>query len=157
MAVRYEDSQLGVSMRYHRAKANGEHGRWVPEKIQREAYEGLETCLERLNSSESVDEIRVYGRSFDRKEGPRLLSVGAPGDDTDPALTLNNERSQPRTHDAQRFFEQDMRTVRRMTPKQDPDLEESESRDFVELAELARKTELNQDRRTSLDESMDFP
>ena len=86
-----------------------------------------------------------------------MLSVGAPGDDTDPALTLNNERSQPRTHDAQRFFEQDMRTVRRMTPKQDPDLEESESRDFVELAELARKTELNQDRRTSLDESMDFP
>ena len=138
IAVRYEDSWLSVEKRYHQAIAEGRKIlRWVSKEVHDEAYEGMGTSLERLNSRESedriVDQIKVYRRTFNDEKGPRLLSDGAPGD-TNPALVLNDRRSQPRTPEEQTDYEDTTREVRDMILEQDPDLKVSENKAFVERA-----------------------
>ena len=75
----------------------------------------------------------MYRRTFNDEKGPRLLSDGAPGD-TNPALVLNDKRSQPRTPEEQTDYEDTTREVRDMILEQDPDLKVSENKAFVERA-----------------------
>ncbi|MCA0871430.1 zeta toxin family protein [Seohaeicola saemankumensis] len=142
MAVRYEDSQLGVHKRYHQAKANGKQGRWVPEPIHDQAYSGIEESLQRLHKSESVDRIEVHGRTLDGSRGTRLLSAGGPGE-SDPVSALNAERTRPRTVEEQASYEYDMQAVRDMILEQDKDLKEPENQIFFERVQ---ELELNQTR-----------
>jgi|GEM_PF-2702853 len=133
MAVRFEDSQLGIHKRYHDAKANDEPGRWVPMEIHDAAYTGMEKSLDRLKESDSVAQIEVHGRPLDGTRGTRLLSEGAPGVG-DPVSALNSERERPRTPVEQLSYDSDMRAVHDMILDQDKDLTEPENQAFVERA-----------------------
>lgn len=131
MAVSKEDSDLGVYGRYEAAKADGGHGRWVPEKVRDEAYSHLPISLKLLNQSDAVDKIQVHGRLMGDGTKTRKLYDQAPGK-SDPVAVLKAERSRQREPQEQEWFETETRKVRVEIEKRDPNLSEPENRDFVE-------------------------
>lgn len=141
IAVRKEDSELGVYRRYeHGLETNG-RSRWVPEDIRKDSYTGMAQSVERLNSSEAVDHIEVHGRSLDDREQTRVLYAGPP-DKGDPAATLRAERDRPRTKAEQTVYNETRLEVLEKIEARDPELREPENQRFKEICkdlDTARK------------------
>lgn len=140
IAVRKEDSELGVYRRY-------EHGletkqpRWVPEDIRKDSYSGMAQSVERLNRSKAVDHIEVHGRSLDDRDQTRVLYAGPPGKG-DPAAALKAERDRPRIKAEQTVYNETRLEVLEKIEARDPELREPENQKFKEICkdlDTARK------------------
>lgn len=140
IAVRKEDSELGVYRRY-------EHGletkqpRWVPEDIRKDSYSGMAQSVERLNRSKAVDHIEVHGRSLDDRDQTRVLYAGPPGKG-DPAAALKAERDRPRSKAEQTVYNETRLEVLEKIEARDPELREPENQKFKEICkdlDTARK------------------
>jgi UDP-N-acetylglucosamine kinase len=142
LAVPKEDSMQGVYRRYERPKAEGMPGRWVPERIHDESYDGLVKSVRRLEREGHADNIQVYNRGADE---PGLVHTGAGAADA-----LERERNRERTADelatrdrlwnnkAERANAKDAGTMQCIYAR-DPKLAEPENRRAAELAAKARE------------------
>lgn len=142
IAVRKEDSELGVYRRY-------EHGlgkkqpRWVPEDIRKDSYTGMAQSVERLNRSEAVDHIEIHGRSLDDRDQTRVLYAGQPSEG-DPSAALKAERDRPRSKAEQTVYNETRLEVLEKIEERDPELREPENQKFREICkdlDLARRDE----------------
>lgn len=143
IAVRKEDSELGVYRRYeHGLETNG-RSRWVPEDIRRDSYKGMAQSVERLNRSEAVDHIEVHGRSLDDRDQTRVLYAGPPSEG-DPSAALKAERDRPRSKAEQTVYNETRLEVLEKIEARDPELREQENQKFREICkdlDMARKDE----------------
>jgi hypothetical protein len=62
LAVTLRESRQGVYARYENAKENGKEGRWVPESIQDEAYDGMPVALGHIERNGWADKVSVVRR-----------------------------------------------------------------------------------------------
>ena len=130
MAVRQEDSKLGIHARFEDVKAGGHSGRWVPEQIHDQAYTGMRDSIEKLNTPELTDNVEVYGRSLDGSSSLRTLYKGQSGSGN-PVKALDNERARERTPEEQKQFKSDTLRTGRNIIKRDPKLAEPENKLFI--------------------------
>ncbi|MCZ8017224.1 MAG: zeta toxin family protein [Limnobacter sp.] len=131
MAVRHEDSVLGVYRRFEAQKAIGKNGRWVDLEVHDSAYEGLPASIDCLNRSDYVDKIEIYGRSPSREKGVQQL-YSAPPRNGDPVEVLLTERSRNREPHERQWYLSEAEKVVGQIEKRDPNLLEPENREFVE-------------------------
>lgn len=142
MAVAKEDSVQGVYGRYESQKAVDGSGRWVPEQVRDQAYEGMPRSLDTLEQGKHADRISVYRRGED---GPEMIHDG-PG----AAQALENERNRQRTPEelaardqawnrqASSPQDRDAGIMQRIEAR-DPGLKEPENQRAAELAGQARE------------------
>lgn len=147
MAVRHEDSVLGVYQRFEARKEKGENGRWVDLEVHDSAYEGLPSSIDRLNRSDYVDKIEIYGRSPSREKGVQQL-YSAPPRSGDPVEVLLTERSRNREPHERKLYLSEAEKVMEQIERRDPDLLEPENREFV------RKVRAREDHAPNLDLTM---
>jgi hypothetical protein len=88
LAVAKEDSIQGVYNRYETAKSRELSGRWVPETVHDDAYNGLVASLKELEQDDQLD-IAIYKRG---ESGPELIDTNS-----SPANALERERNRERT------------------------------------------------------------
>lgn len=156
IAVREEDSWLGVHQRYERGRTTSQGARWVPKNVHDGAYSGGRQSLERLNQSPHVDRIEVHGRAFDSSRTTRVLYNGAPGEG-DPVAALDTERNRPRTLEEAQWYRQETQRIAELKVKRDPMLNAPEDQDFVRRAELLQQDQLSSNKKkpTSMREQWD--
>ena len=143
IAVRKEDSELGVYRRYEHGLETDGRSRWVPEDIRKDSYTGMAQSVERLNWSEAVDYIEVHGRSLDDRDQTRVLYAGPPSKG-DPAAALKAERDLPRCKAEQTVYNETRLEVLEKIEARDPELREPENQKFREICkdlDTARKDE----------------
>lgn len=150
MAVAREDSILSVYARYEHPKATkGEPGRWVPEEVHNDAYEGLVISVGALERGGMADRISVYKRGIDGDDPPVRIHTGR------GALeALETERERERTpkelaarheawnREAESPAAEDAGVMQRIRAR-DPELSEHQNQRAAELAVEAREKALS--------------
>lgn len=63
LAVPREDSEMRVYRRYERQRQGAGTGRWVPQEVQRGAYDGMLESLRVVEKEGLVDNVKVYADS----------------------------------------------------------------------------------------------
>jgi predicted ABC-type ATPase len=150
MAVAREDSIQSVYARYEDPKATrGKPGRWVPETVHYDAYEGLVTSIDAIERRRMADQISVYKRGMDGDDPPVLIHTGRGA-----VEALKTERARERTpkelaarheawnREAESPAAEDAGIMQRIRAR-DPELTEPQNRRAAELAAEAREKSLS--------------
>ena len=170
MAVHADVSIQGIYGRYEKSKdkydENGKKkeggptpGRWVPEAVHDDAYNGVVDSIRELDQAKIADKISVYGRDprgedSDGKElPPKLLSTTeyssrSNGDQIKPDDTIVAERNRRRTPQEQEAYDREWNKICDQIDRRDPDLSEPENKRAHELAR-GRQMDPNADRKSS--------
>lgn len=133
LAVRREDSELGVHLRYERQKAKGKPGRWPPEPVRDAAYEGMPRAVDQIERSGAADRVRAFGRATEAGAPPRALYDSAAGGRS-AAGAIAKERARKRLPTEQAAHDRDREELRAHVLNRDPELIEPESRRAMEIA-----------------------
>lgn len=152
LAVRQEDSELGVYSRFENLKAKEGRGRWVEISVHDAAYLGLPKSIDRLNRSQYVDRIEIYRRSPSGSKEIERIYRAAPGKG-DPVAVLLDERSREREPQEHDWYISEVQKVKIQIEKRDPGLREVENREFVEKAKTLEAKSAERDAACRLDPS----
>ncbi|MEM6973450.1 MAG: zeta toxin family protein [Pseudomonadota bacterium] len=141
MAVRRQDSEIGVQMRYHKAKLADRPGRSVPQGVQDQGYEGVPRSVAVIERKGLADRVSVHGRGLTPGQPTRRLydsdqtgGVGEAGGGGGSAVdALEEERNRPRTAEEQTLYEDKLRDLQTMIRTNDPELRDPENKKAMEM------------------------
>ncbi len=151
LAVAREDSLQGVHGRYERPKSQGEPGRWVPEHIHDQAYDGLPRSLQRLETSGGVEPDSIRGF---RRDGNQLTEVYSTRGAA-PAVTAERDRQRTAAELKARDWawnaqapspKHDRAGIMQRIRARDPSLSEPENQRAAQLAGDARQAVVELDK-----------